>query len=203
MNPTNAITPFAFDSHAVRAIVRDGGPWFVAADVCAVLAHSNSRMAVERLDADEKGVSTIDTPGGHQEMTVINESGLYSLVLTSRKPEAKRFKKWITAEVLPAIRKTGHYATPGNDTVQVSQADLRNLIATTARLMEMLVPLVERLSQAAPEPTPRRPPSPFTDEEKDTLIRLLAKGLSQGAIARELGRSTACISKYVALVRVE
>ena len=94
---------------AVRVIPRDGEPWFVAADVCRVLEIGNSRMATERLDKDEKGVSTIDTPGGRQEMTIINEPGLYDLIFCSRKPEAKAFKRWITHEVIPSIRKHGVY----------------------------------------------------------------------------------------------
>ena len=96
---------------AVRVIPRDGEPWFVAVDVCRVLEIGNSRMATERLDKDEKGVSTIDTPGGRQEMTIINEPGLYDLIFCSRKPEAKAFKRWITHEVIPSIRKHGAYAT--------------------------------------------------------------------------------------------
>lgn len=104
-----ALTVFSFDSHAVRTVLVDGEPWFVAADVCEVLSITNNRNATSRLDDDEKGVRTMDTPSGPQEMGVINESGLYSLILGSRKPEAKRFKKWVTSEVLPSIRKTGGY----------------------------------------------------------------------------------------------
>ena len=95
----------------VRVIERDREPWFVAKDVCDCLELGNSRMATERLDIDEKGVSSIDTPGGKQEMQVVNEYGLYTLVLGSRKPEAKQFKRWITHEVLPTIRKHGMYVT--------------------------------------------------------------------------------------------
>lgn len=109
-----SITPFAFNDALVRVVRHDKGePWFVAADVCAVLGVNNSRQALTRLDDDEKGVISTDTLGGQQDMNIINESGLYSLVLGSRKPEAKRFKKWVTAEVLPAIRKTGVYSSAG------------------------------------------------------------------------------------------
>ena len=101
------IIPFSFEDHAVRVITQDTQPWFVLADVCDVLEHTNSRVAAERLDEDEKGVSTIYTPGGPQEMNIINESGLYNTIFTSRKPEAKRFRKWVTGEVLPNIRQTG------------------------------------------------------------------------------------------------
>ena len=95
----------------IRTLTIDGEPWFVAADVCRALEIGNPSMTVERLDDDEKGISTIDTLGGKQRMTIINEPGLYSLVLSSRKPEAKAFKRWITHEVIPAIRKYGGYMT--------------------------------------------------------------------------------------------
>ena len=96
----------------VRTITREDEPWFVAADVCRALEISNNRDALSRLDDDEKGVALTDTPGGQQEMSVINEPGLYTLVLGSRKPEARAFKRWITHEVIPAIRKHGGYLTP-------------------------------------------------------------------------------------------
>ncbi|MFT8723093.1 MAG: Bro-N domain-containing protein [Acetobacter malorum] len=108
----SGVIPFSFEEHAVRVLTRDGEPWFVLADVCGVLEHTNSRVVAERLDEDEKGVSSVYTPGGPQEMSIINESGLYNLIFTSRKPEARRFRKWVTGEVLPAIRKTGSYGLP-------------------------------------------------------------------------------------------
>ena len=93
----------------IRTTTIDGEPWFVAADVCRAL--EIDRTAARRLDDDEKGVRSIHTPGGPQDVTIVNEPGLYTLVLGSRKPEAKAFKRWITHEVLPSIRKTGAYAT--------------------------------------------------------------------------------------------
>ncbi|MCG4274467.1 Bro-N domain-containing protein [Acetobacter senegalensis] len=95
--------------NADRTIMQNGEPWWVLADVCKVLEISKHRDAASRLDDDERGSVLVDTLGGLQSMTAINESGLYSLILTSRKPAAKRFKKWVTSEVLPAIRKTGGY----------------------------------------------------------------------------------------------
>ena len=106
------IIPFEFESHALRVNLDAAGqPWFVAADVCAALELPETHKAIARLDDDEKGRNSIPTPGGQQEMSVVNESGLYNLVLGSRKPEAKRFKRWITHEVLPSIRKTGSYTS--------------------------------------------------------------------------------------------
>lgn len=105
------IATFLFETRTIRTQTDEvGDPWFVASDVCEALTIGNSRDAVGRLDDDEKGVGTIDTLGGKQDVSIINESGLYSLIMTSRKPEAKRFKKWVTSEVLPVIRKTGSYA---------------------------------------------------------------------------------------------
>lgn len=125
---------FSFGAHAVRIDVRDGEPWFVAADVCAVLGTKNHRESLRHLDDDEKGVISNDTPGGVQQISVVNESGLYALVLRSRKPEAKKFTKWVTSEVLPAIRKTGVYVgkpfavNPGDVLTQDEQNTLRLML---------------------------------------------------------------------------
>jgi hypothetical protein len=101
----------AFDFHgvSVRTVIKKFETWFVASDVCAVLGHRNPRQVVRRLKDDEKGVHYLDTLGGPQEVTVINESGLYAVVLRSRKSEAETFRFWVTNEVLPSIRKTGRY----------------------------------------------------------------------------------------------
>ncbi|MBP2303296.1 BRO-N domain-containing protein [Azospirillum picis] len=110
------IIPFDFDGLNVRVLMRaEGEAWFVAADVAKVLEIGRTDDAVRRLDEDERDADTIRTPGGDQKMVIINESGLYSLILTSRKPAAKRFKKWVTAEVLPSIRRTGRYQMPAAD----------------------------------------------------------------------------------------
>ena len=95
----------------VRTILMDGEPWFVASDVCSALDIRNNRDAIARLEDDEKGVGLTDTPGGKQKVTVVNEPGLYSLIMSSRKPEARAFKHWITHEVIPSIRKHGVYMT--------------------------------------------------------------------------------------------
>lgn len=105
-----ALTPFQYGVHAVRTLVVDGEPAFIANDLCAVLELTNPRQALAGLDADEKGVTTADTLGGAQQISYVTEAGMYSLVLRSRKPEAKAFKRWLTHEVLPAIRKTGAYS---------------------------------------------------------------------------------------------
>ena len=116
----------------VRVVQVDGEPWFVAADVCRALEISNSRDAVARLDDDEKGVGSTDTLGGKQGMQIINEPGLYTLVLGSRKPEAKAFKRWVTHEVLPSIRKHGSYKTKQSS--DRDKAMLKNAQARSAKL---------------------------------------------------------------------
>lgn len=106
---------FNFESDCqVRAIIIDGAPWFVAMDVCRAIGIANHRDAVRKLDSDEKGVGSTDTLGGEQEATIISESGLYTLILRCRDAVTPgtipyRFRKWVTGEVLPQIRKTGRY----------------------------------------------------------------------------------------------
>lgn len=95
----------------LRSLRMNGEPWFVAADVCKALELEKTNRALSRLDDDEKGAHSVSTPGGRQRMSIISESGLYSLILGSRKPEARAFKRWITHEVIPSIRKHGAYMT--------------------------------------------------------------------------------------------
>jgi len=146
----NQLSTFCFNSNTVRAITINDAPWFVASDVIAVL--TLDRKALERLDDDEKGVSSIHTLGGSQQMTIINESGLYSLILGSRKPEAKKFKKWVTAEVLPAIRKNGKYETApavtNGETVTRSLASLDAL--RFQRAITMAIENGERIASSVP-----------------------------------------------------
>ncbi|HCT9390578.1 TPA: Bro-N domain-containing protein [Enterobacter hormaechei] len=112
----NALSVFSFqESHPVRVVMVDGNPWFVAKDVCDALRLVNSRKALMSLDEDEKGVTLSYTPGGEQKLNIISESGLYTLILRCRDAvkqgtTAWRFRKWVTNEVLPAIRKSGEYA---------------------------------------------------------------------------------------------
>jgi hypothetical protein len=108
MNP-QAISVHAFESHALRVIDRNGEPWFVATDIASVLGYRNTTDMVRMLDDDEKGVHIVRTLGGDQEATIVSESGLYACILKSRREEAKAFRKWVTSEVLPSIRRTGGY----------------------------------------------------------------------------------------------
>jgi prophage antirepressor-like protein len=107
---------------SIRIVDRDGAPWFVAADVCAILGLVNHSMAMRVLCFDEKGVNRIDTPGGPQSMSIISESGLYKLILRSDKPQARPFQDWVTQTVLPAIRKDGGYVM-GEEKVITGELD--------------------------------------------------------------------------------
>lgn len=112
-NAMSALVPFQFEEHAVRVHHRDGQPWFVLADICRVLDIANVGNAAARLDADEReDIRIPDVTGRSQPTIAVNESGMYKLILRSRKVEAKRFTKWVTGEVLPAIYRTGVYGAP-------------------------------------------------------------------------------------------
>lgn len=125
----NQLTTFTFEQHSIRTIVINDEPWFIAKDVCDAIGLTNSRMSLLALDEDEKGVSLIYTPSGQQEMNIISESGMYTLILRCREAVKKgsiphRFRKWVTAEVLPAIRKTGSYSKTTVD----QRTGLRNAV---------------------------------------------------------------------------
>ena len=103
---------FNFRGQDVRTVIINNEPYFVGKDVAEILGYTNSRQALKNhVDEDDKGVSKCDTPGGKQDLVIINESGLYSLILSSKLPQAKEFKRWVTSEVLPTIRKHGMFAT--------------------------------------------------------------------------------------------
>lgn len=136
----NKLQVFSFEGKEVRTIQKNGEPWWVLKDICDVLEIGNSRDVTARLDEDEKGVDNIDTLGGRQELTVISESGLYNVILLSRKPEAKQFKRWVTHEVLPQIRRHGAYLTT---------AKLEELMNDPDSWIQLLTALkVERLEKA-------------------------------------------------------
>jgi prophage antirepressor-like protein len=136
------IQAFDFESQAVRVVLRGEQPWFCGADVCRALGLGNASQAIKGnekagalgLDTDEWGVTNLDTPSAQQAMLVVSESGLYALIFKSRKSEAKRFRKWVTSEVLPAIRKDGEYraaqATANMERGQLAR--LRRLLLETA-----------------------------------------------------------------------
>lgn len=164
----------------VRVVEREGDPWFVAKDVCECLELTDVSKTISLLDDDEKGTNSIRTPGGEQQMLVVSEPGLYSLILRSRKPEAKAFKRWVTHDVIPSIRKRGLYATP--HTVEAMLADPDTAIKLLTSLKE------ERAKSAALAAKVERdaPKVLFADavstSKTSILIGDMAKILAQNGI---------------------
>lgn len=126
----------------IRTVMQNDEPWFVAKDVCEALELGNTSMALERLDDDELISVKLMSGGQNREMIVVNEPGLYTLILGSRKPEAKAFKRWVTHDILPAIRKTGHYAAPGTMT---------NALAEMHTAMGMMHDMILEMKQLVPK----------------------------------------------------
>jgi len=130
MSNINNLSIFDFSSNEIRVFPKDGEAWFVAADMCEALELSNPSMALEALDNDEKMTLSLSEGqkkgrGGAQSYNVVNESGMYHLVFKSRKKAAKKFRKWVTSEVLPSIRKTGTYSTPETEATNVFLKEIK------------------------------------------------------------------------------
>ena len=165
-----------YKNSPVRIVEKDGEPWFVAKDVCDILALGNPRSSIALLDEDERGVHSMDTPSGKQEMGIISEAGLYSLILRSRKPEAKAFKRWVTHEVLPSIRKTGAYLSPGmsNEQVKALVATLEEEMYRRSQAENRLAKLeahAEELARSAIPATPFGELSQKTGRPRTCLVR--------------------------------
>lgn len=128
-----------FDGHNVRVVGTPENPLFVAADVCGALDIKNNRDAVEALDDDEKGIALTDTPSGKQQMVVITESGLYHLIFKSRKESAIRFRRWVTQEVLPEIRKNGSYLVTAQTESLSARADV-----VSVKILHLVDQLIRR-----------------------------------------------------------
>lgn len=123
----------------IRTVEINGEPWLVGKDVAVALGYQNPQRALRNhVDAEDKGVTEMVTPGGKQNLPIINESGLYSLILSSKLPGAKKFKRWVTAEVLPSIRKTGGYMAPGAENAPLTEKTAAELIAAVQLLTEQL-----------------------------------------------------------------
>ena len=164
----------------VRTVEKDGNIWFVGKDVAEALGYARTADAVKaHIDVDDKGVCVLPTPGGRQETTIINESGLYSLVLSSKLPKAKAFKRWITSEVIPSIRKTGSYNKPSKQpTTQQEQRAKAMLLNAQSRQCKLWLRLAETTDlpdykhicqQKAAEVLAGSPVLPMQKAEKKTL----------------------------------
>lgn len=143
------IQPFTFPTtgQPVRTISIDGEPWFVAADVATILGQANIRVAVGRLPDRMRGVTQADTPGGRQQVQIINEAGAYRLTMRSNLPQAERFQDWLAEEVVPSIRRTGSYSVAHE--IPASFADALELAAKQARELEAVREHVAEIEPAA------------------------------------------------------
>lgn len=150
------------DFGEIRIVERDGEPWFVGKDIAAALGYKEpSKAAREKVDPEDRGVSKIDTPSGTQEMTIINESGVYSLIFSSKLEKAQQFKRWVTAEVLPAIRKTGGYLTPA------AEEKLEAMLTEFRKLADRVTALEDAATDPFAFPVPALPAPPPKDAEPD------------------------------------
>lgn len=172
----SALDVFQYGEHQVRTVLIDGEPWFVLADLCRVLDIANPRNVATRLDEDEKGVHQMDTLGGRQSVTVVNEPGMYQVVLRSDKPEAKQFKWWLTHDVLPTIRRTGRY---GSDVDMLAHLPSSKLLLLAAKAAEHAEVLEAKIAADAPKVL-------FADavasSEDSILVRALANILKQNGL---------------------
>lgn len=155
------------DFGTIRTLELNNEPWFVGKDVAEVLGYSNPNDALKkRVDAEDKGVAKCDTLGGAQDLTIINESGLYSLILSSKLPTAKKFKRWVTSEVLPSIRKTGGYIA-GQETMSAEELMAKALMVAQQTLARREAELSRKTVEAAI----MQPKADYFDElvERNTL----------------------------------
>lgn len=205
------IIPFEYQHHQVRIILDEqGDPWWVAKDVCQILEHTNHKIAVQSLDDDErKKVPVIGLAGegvnfsypldhtdrakkslGRQgDAWVISESGLYTLIIRSNKPQAKPFRKWVTSEVLPAIRKTGSYVAPGASVESAAERKAMEYAQKIMALQDELLDVYRQHGKGKIGPSalnaPYRPP--LSSKERNEICRLRDEGLGTSEIARRVG----------------
>lgn len=188
--PEATLSTYTFNGSAVR-ITKDenGEPWFIARDVCDVLDIGRPQDTTRYLDDDEKAACLINTPSGQQTMTTISEAGLYSLVLRSRKPEAKAFKRWVTHEVLPSIRRDGGYITASpDDTPEVIMAKaLKVADATMKRQQEQLAAARATIAQKDEQLELAAPKVAFVETfATSTTGNILVRDFA-GMVAKSLG----------------
>lgn len=186
----------------IRSMTIDGEPYFVGKDVAAALGYSNPRKAIgDHVDEEDKGVTKCDTLGGGQNLTIINESGMYSLILSSKLEGAKRFKRWVTLEILPAIRKTGAFATDSAAAelkarelrVKEMNAQARLINAETRRLL--ILQKEKGLSKVAVDALAVRAMEDVTGKDLGEYLPRTEKTYSASEIGNALGISAAKVGK--------
>lgn len=179
---------FHFEGAPVRDVLDNGEPWFVGKDVCGVLGISNHNDALATLPEDERrGVAITDPLGRNsQEMICVNEPGLYRLIFKSRKAAAERFKRWVLHEVLPEIRRTGHYGE-----AREPQGEFTVPVGDYIALLQWKIGVLEEKAKPKPKKAAGRP---VTDDEIIRMRELAASGMKYSQIARELGRGEGSVS---------
>ena len=192
----------------IRTALIENEPWFVAVDVCRALEIGNSSQAISRLDADEKMITLISNEGnkrGNPNMTVVNEPGLYTLILSSRKPEAKAFKRWITHEVIPAIRKTGAYGVTVTEKEPFTNEQRIRVMDILSRCTKHTLPHVLKycdpewpvsLPEAAKNVSVSITVPPKSEFGKWLTAALMEHGMSQNQLAKAVGCGKASISRF-------
>lgn len=178
----NELQIFSYQGNEVRTLQKGGETWWVLKDVCNILKIGNPADVYNRLDDDEKGVGQIDTLGGVQKTNIVNESGLYNVILRSDKPEAKPFRKWVTSEVLPSIRKHGAYMTPETLEAAILNPDTIIKIATALKVEQDKNKALQAANSAlSVDNTIMKPKAEYFDELVDrnllTNLRETAKQL--------------------------
>ena len=173
------LMPFAYDGTQLRSFVIDGEPWFVASDVARILEYRDAFNMARRLDEDDRGTRSVSTPSGEQRMTLISEAGFYAAILGSQSDKAKRVKRWLTHEVLPALRKTGTYST----TPALSDDELihRALEVSTRRVAA----LTERVAELEPK---AQVAEKLLDADGDLSVRDAAQALTRAGVKTGQGR---------------
>ena len=192
---SSSLIPFSFESHDVRVVIQEQAPWWIAMDVSDILGYSDTEAMTRRLDEEEiRNLQIVGFGHGGRGVTVINESGLYSAILGSRKPEAKQFKKWVTSEVLPSIRKTGSYRLPGTSSQPLDAAllaqQLADLLKGKVLVDHATLNQLTRLTHALEGSVlPRQPISHGAYKKQPLAERLLdfiTAGKSQGVRGSDL-----------------
>lgn len=200
---TAQITPLSFENHSIRMFDIADQPWFNANDVCEALGFGNPWQAIDsHVDEDDlQKLEVIDNLGRIQRANHINESGLYALILGSTKDTAKRFKRWVTSEVLPALRKTGHYEAPRQDP-RPFQAEAMHAAREAGSLRDENMRLKDDLIEAQRqviqfltrnEPAPRAAPRPLTEHEKSVIRALHREGYGPLEISKRIQRSRSAV----------
>jgi hypothetical protein len=192
----NALLAYQFEENPVRVVLIAGDPWFVANDLAKALGYGQAAFMTRNLEEDEKGMHIVQTLGGAQEVSVISESGMYAAIFKSRRDEARRFRKWVTSEVLPELRRTGRYEMGGGDPPPVQALDLDpqrltagiNVVREARRLFgpmaarnlwtQVGLPAVVADSEAAFDGDPLAAPlKAWLADRQETTIQLAAEGM--------------------------